>query len=80
MMITGELVFLRTYVFFLDSSNDDGLLHGVAAERLAQFLVQDDFDEGGLLVLHLVFHRLGQGLAQSFKNFHLQVADRKSVV
>ena len=35
----------------------DGLLHGVAAEGLAQLLVDEGLDEGGAAVLHLVADR-----------------------
>jgi hypothetical protein len=43
---------------WVDPGHRHRLLHGVAAERLAQFLVDHHFDERGLAVLHLVLDGL----------------------
>ena len=51
---------LRDHVVFGDTGNGYRFLHGVAAERLTQFLVQADFDQRGLAILHLILDRLVQ--------------------
>src|ERR1700722_184493 len=58
---SGDL--LRPHVFPLDAGDDDRLLHGVAAERFAEFLVEHDLDEGGdalFLILAGLPQRIGQ--------------------
>jgi GntR family transcriptional regulator/MocR family aminotransferase len=47
-----------------DAGDRDRLLHRVAAERLAQFLVDHRLDQRGLAILHLVGDRLVQRLGQ----------------
>ncbi len=44
----------------IDAGDLDGLLHGIAAEGLTQFLVDHCLDQRGLAVLHLVLDRLVQ--------------------
>src|SRR6478735_2144037 len=60
---------LRTHVLALDAGHHHGLLHGVAAERLAQLLIENDLDEGRDALL-LIFARLAQGLGQFGLRFH----------
>jgi hypothetical protein len=38
---------LRAHVLSLDASDHNWLFHGVTPERLAELLVQQNFDEGG---------------------------------
>jgi hypothetical protein len=38
---------LRTHVVTADAGHHHRLLHRVASERLAQFLIENDFDECG---------------------------------
>ena len=53
-----------------DACHFDGFLHGVAAERFAQFLVDHGFDQRGDAVL-LVF----DGLCQRSSQFSLRAGD-----
>src|SRR5262245_34181634 len=57
---------LRAHVLAPDAGDDHRLLHGVAAERLAQLLIEDHLDEGR----HPVLLRLAR-LAQRFGQLRL---------
>jgi hypothetical protein len=61
----AQTALLRAHVVAVDAGDNDRLLHGVAAERLAQFLIEQHLDEGGFAILHLPFDRLGQFLGQA---------------
>ena len=47
---------LHPHIVCADACHCDRVLHCVAAERLAQFLVDHCFDQRGLAVFHLVFN------------------------
>ena len=60
---------LWTHVFTFDARDHHRLFHGVAAERLAKFLIEDDLDEGRD-ALFLRFARLPKRLGQFGLGFH----------
>src|SRR5579885_320947 len=64
---SGDL--LRPHVLTFDPGDDNGLLHRVAAERLAELLIEQDFDEGGLALL-LRFASILQRLRQLLRRLH----------
>ena len=62
--VLGEL--LRPHVRLADARNRDRFLHRVAAERLAEFLVENAFDEGRLVVFHLTFDSGSERIGKLF--------------
>jgi hypothetical protein len=59
-MVAATSRSITAHVGGIDPGHGDGFFHGVAAEGLAQFLVDHRLDERGLAVFHLVLRSHGQ--------------------
>ena len=69
---------LGLHIFTPYACNLFGCLHGIAPERLAEFLVENYFDEGGYPVLHLLAYRGAKCFCQCIRVVYLVALDATS--
>src|SRR6056297_2472905 len=70
---------LSVHVGGVDTSDSDGLFHRVAAERVAEFLVEQHLDQRRGVVLHLILDRLIERVGERIHRLDLHALEAASL-